>query len=170
MDGENLRYGSSGTRLLLTLLGILLDERFTTVLIDEPELGLSPHIQTALARFMYKPDLQQQYCPHLHQVYVATHSHLFLDRAAFSNNFAVTKTGSVVSIKPVQSVADLHQLQFKLLGNELESIFLPSAIVIVEGASDVTFMTKVVQLHIPERKVAIVRGGGMAEHSKSWMS
>lgn len=47
MDGENLRYGSSGTRLLLTLLGILLDERFTTVLIDEPELGLSVRILIA---------------------------------------------------------------------------------------------------------------------------
>jgi predicted ATPase len=131
MDGENLRNSSSGTRLLLTLLGILLDKRFTTVLIDEPELGLSPHIQTALARFMYDPDLRQRYCPHLQQVYIATHSHLFLHRAVISNNFAVTKTGSTVSIKPAQSVADLHQLQFKLLGNELESVFLPSAILIV---------------------------------------
>ena len=45
MDGENLRYGSSGTRLLLTLLGILLDERFSTILLDEPEIGLSPRTE-----------------------------------------------------------------------------------------------------------------------------
>ena len=50
-----------------------------------------------------------------------------------------------------------------MLGNELESIFLPSAIVIVEGDSDVTFITRVVQLHIPDRKVAIVRAGGDGE-------
>jgi hypothetical protein len=47
-----------------------------------------------------------------------------------------------------------------MLGNELESIFLPSAIVIVEGDSDVAFITKVVQLHIPNRKIAIVHAGG----------
>jgi len=36
MDGENLRYGSSGTRLLLTILGILVDERFSIIIVDEP--------------------------------------------------------------------------------------------------------------------------------------
>lgn len=44
VDGENLRYSSTGTRLLLTLLGTLLDERFSVLLIDEPEIGLSPGI------------------------------------------------------------------------------------------------------------------------------
>ena len=160
MDGENLRYGSSGTRLLLTLLGILLDERFSVILVDEPELGLSPGIQAVLARYLYDKEHRQQFCPHLRQLYIATHSHLFLDRGVFSNNYAVSKAGNVVSVKPVQSVGDFHHLHFDMLGNELESIFLPSAIVIVEGDSDVTFMTKVAHLHIPDRKVTIVRAGG----------
>jgi hypothetical protein len=163
MDGENLRYGSSGTRLLLMLLGILLDERFSVILVDEPEIGLSPRIQAVLARFLYDKEHRQQFCPHLRQLYIATHSHLFLDRGVFSNNYVVSKAGNIVSVKPVQSVGDFHQLQFNMLGNELESIFLPSAIVIVEGDSDVTFMTRVAQLHIPDRKVAIVRAGGDGE-------
>ena len=163
MDGENLRYGSSGTRLLLTLLGILLDERFSVILVDEPEIGLSPRIQAVLARFLYDKEHRQQFCPHLRQLYIVTHSHLFLDRGVFSNNYVVSKAGHVVSVKPVQSVGDFHQLQFNMLGNELESIFLPSAIVIVEGDSDVTFITRVVQLHIPDRKMAIVRAGGDGE-------
>ena len=50
-----------------------------------------------------------------------------------------------------------------MLGNELESIFLPSVIVIVEGDSDVTFMSKVAQIHVPNLKVAIVRAGGDGE-------
>ena len=50
-----------------------------------------------------------------------------------------------------------------MLGNTLESIFLPSSIIIVEGDSDVVFITKVMQLHIPDRKVAIVRAGGDGE-------
>lgn len=163
MDGENLRYGSSGTRLLLTVLGILLDERFSVILVDEPEIGLSPRIQAVLARFLYDKEYRKQFGPHLRQLYIATHSHLFLDRGVFSNNYLVSKAGNVVSVKPVQSIGEFHQLQFNMLGNELESIFLPSAIVIVEGDSDVTFMTKVVQLHIPDRKVAIVRAGGDGE-------
>lgn len=163
MDGENLRYGSSGTRLLMTLLGILLDERFSIILIDEPEIGLSPRIQAVLAKFLLDNEHRQRFCPHIRQLYITTHSHLFLDRGVFSNNYLVSKAENIVSIKPVQSVGDFHQLQFNMLGNELESIFLPSVIVIVEGDSDVTFITKVAQLHIPDRKVAIVRAGGDGE-------
>lgn len=160
MDGENLRYGSSGTRLLLTLLGTLLDEYFSVILIDEPELGLSPKIQAQLARFLYDSSQKKEFCPHLKQIYIATHSHLFLDRTTFSNNFVVIKISNTISVKPIQSVGDFHRLQFNMLGNELESIFLPSVIILVEGDSDVTFMTKLSQLHVPDRKVAIVRAGG----------
>lgn len=163
MDGENLRYGSSGTRLLLTLLGILLDERFSVILIDEPEIGLSPRIQALLARFLYDPKQRQKFCPHLQQIYVATHSHLFLDRSVLDNNHLVRKAGNAVSVKPVGSVGEFHQLQFNLLGNELETVSLPSSIVVVEGESDATFLSKVVQLHIPDRKVSIVRAGGEGE-------
>lgn len=115
MDGENLRYGSSGTRLLLTLLGILLDERFSVILIDEPEIGLSPRIQAALARFLYDPEQRRQFCPHLQQIYVATHSHLLLDRGVLDNNHVVTKAGNTVSVMPVGSVGEYHQLQFNML-------------------------------------------------------
>lgn len=163
MDGENLRYGSSGTRLLLTLLGILLDERFSVLLIDEPEIGLSPRIQALLARFLYDPDQRQKFCPHLQQIYVVTHSHLFLDRSVLGNNHIVTKSGNAVFVKPVGSVGEFPQLQFNQLGNELEAISLPSAIVLVEGESDATFLRKVVELHVPDRRVSIVRAEGEGE-------
>ena len=133
------------------------------ILIDEPEIGLSPNIQAILARFLYDPEYRQRYFPHLRQLYIATHSHLFLDRSIFSNNFVVTKAGPVISAKSVQSIGEFHHLQFNMLGNDLESIFLPSSIVIVEGDSDVVFLSKVVQIYIPNRKVAIVRAGGDGE-------
>jgi hypothetical protein len=163
MDGENLRYGSSGTRLLLTLLGIMLNDRFSVLLIDEPEIGLNPGIQSVLAKFIYNDELRSEFCPHLNQIYIATHSHLFLDRNRFSNNFIIKKKGSLIKINQISSIGDFHQLQFNMLGNELESIFLPSAIVIVEGDSDVIFITKILQLHIPNRRLAVVRGGGDGE-------
>nr|MCH1923124.1 hypothetical protein [Shewanella ferrihydritica] len=77
--------------------------------------------------------------------------------SVFSNNFVLTKAGKVISVNPVQSVGDFPQLPFHMLGNDLESIFLPSALVIVEGPSDVIFMSKMVQLPVPDYKVAIVR-------------
>jgi ABC-type branched-subunit amino acid transport system ATPase component len=163
MDGENLRYGSSGTRLLLTLLGTLLDERFTTLLLDEPEIGLSPRIQTRLAQFLYDANERTGFCPHLNQLYVATHSHIFLDRSAYSNNFVVTKAGKQIAVRPIGSVSDLHQLQFNMLGNDLASLFLPSGIVIVEGESDVTFLNKVLELHLPDVRVAMVCAHGEGE-------
>jgi hypothetical protein len=166
MDGDNLRYGSSGTRLLLTLLGTLLDERFSTLLLDEPEIGLSPRIQTRLAQFLYDADERTAFCPHLKQLYVATHSHIFLDRKTYSNNFVVRKDGKQITVCPIGSISDLHQLQFNMLGNELESLFLPAGIAIVEGESDATFLNKVLELHFPDVRIAVVSACGEGEVSK----
>ncbi len=44
MDGQNLSVGSTGTRLLMTILGLCMDPAFESILIDEPELGLGPKI------------------------------------------------------------------------------------------------------------------------------
>jgi predicted ATPase len=163
MDGENLRYGSSGTRLFLTILGILLDERFSTLLIDEPEIGLSPRLQARLAGFLYNPAERAAFCPHLRQLYLATHSHIFLDRSTYANNFVVTKRDNDVSTRPVQTAGDLHQLQFNMLGNDLELLYLPFAIILVEGDTDALFGAKTVGFHVPRRKVAFVRAHGEGE-------
>jgi predicted ATPase len=163
MDGENLRYGSSGTRLFLTILGVLLDERFTTLLIDEPEIGLSPRLQGRLASLLFNPDDRNSFCPHLKQLYIATHSHIFLDRSTYANKYVVTKKANLISIEQVQSASDFHELQFNMLGNELELLYLPSAIVIVEGDSDAQFCFKMLGLQLPSRKIAVVRAHGEGE-------
>jgi predicted ATPase len=163
MDGENLRYGSSGTRLFLTILGILLDERFSTLLIDEPEIGLSPRLQARLARFLYDSAERAAFCPHLKHLFIATHSHIFLDRSAYANNFVVTKKDKLISSRQVQTASDLHELQFNMLGNDLELLYLPSAIVIVEGNTDALFGSKTVGYHVPRRKVAFVCAHGEGE-------
>jgi AAA15 family ATPase/GTPase len=163
MDGENLRYGSSGTRLFLTILGILLDERFSTLLIDEPEIGLSPRLQSRLAGFLYDTAERAAFCPHLKQLFIATHSHIFLDRSAYANNFVVTKKDKLISARQLQTASDLHELQFNMLGNDLELLYLPAAIVIVEGETDALFGGKAVGFHVPRRKVAFVRAHGEGE-------
>jgi hypothetical protein len=160
LDGQSLKYASSGTRLLFTLLGHLLDDYFQVALIDEPELGLSPRIQAALARALYDAETREKYFPHLKQVFVVTHSHLFLDREVLSNNCIVEKTGDVVCSRPVQSIAEFHELQFGMLGNDLDHLFMPAAVVVVEGPCDTTYLTRLFTLHIPNRRISIVVAHG----------
>jgi len=128
MDGQNLSVGSTGTRLLMTVLGLCMDERFTSILIDEPELGLSPKIQTALSTFLQDQEERRRYFPHLKRVYLATHSHLFLARSDITSNYLVTKDGKRINLNRVQDISEFHRLQFNLLGNAFESMFFPSAI------------------------------------------
>lgn len=163
MDGQNLRLASSGTRLLFALLGLLLDQRFEVVLVDEPEIGLSPRIQTALAAILYHPENRTAFFAHLKQVFIATHSHLFLDRSTYSNNYVVSRSGLEVDVKSVTSASGLHRLQFNLLGNDSEAMSLPSAIVVVEGESDQIFLAKIFELALPDKRISIVRAGGDGE-------
>lgn len=157
MDGQNLSVGSTGTRLLLTILGLCMDDRFTSILIDEPELGLSPKVQTALATFLQDQEERKKYFPNLERVYLATHSHLFLARADITSNYVVTKEGKRINLTRVQDISDFHRLQFNLLGNAFESMFFPSAIVVVEGKTDHAYIDRVTQLRFRGRRVCTGR-------------
>ena len=159
IDGRSLKYASSGTRLLFMLLGHLFDDYFHVALVDEPEIGLSPKIQAALARALYNTEIRKKYFPHLQQVFVVTHSHLFLDREVLSNNYIVEKTGDVVTTRPVKTTAELHELQFRMLGNDLDHLYMPAAVVVVEGPCD-TFMSRLFTLHIPNRRLSMVVSHG----------
>ncbi len=166
VDGESLQFGSTGTRLLLTLLGTCFDTRFQYVFLDEPELGLSPRIQGVIGRFFTDESEREKYMPHLKGIYIATHSHLFLDRRQINNNFIVTKNGKTIGIEQVQSIGQFHQLQFALLGNDLDAIFMPSAIVIVEGKTEQLFLKKLFGMRLPNRKITIVLARGDGELEK----
>jgi predicted ATPase len=160
IDGRNMSTASTGTRLLMTLVGICMDNRFETMLIDEPELGLSPRVQHALARFLQDPDERKKHFPHLRKVVIATHSHLFLNRRNIRSNYAVAKMGSDVTIDQVEDVAGFHRLQFNLLGNSLEDLFLPAAVVVVEGPTDLSYIDRVFRLRLPDRRITVVDSNG----------
>ncbi|MEJ7577157.1 MAG: hypothetical protein WKF74_09155 [Pyrinomonadaceae bacterium] len=160
MDGQNLSVGSTGTRLLMTILGICMDDRFSTILVDEPELGLGPKVQQSLASFLQDAVERQKYFPHLDRVFLATHSHLFLSRSNIHSNFIVSKAGKEITLSQVNSIGDFHRLQFNLLGNSLEVMFFPSAIVVVEGKTDHEYLERVLQLRFPSRRITVIASGG----------
>ena len=160
VGGQNISVSSSGTRLLMTILGICMDESFSSMLIDEPELGLGPRIQASVSGFLQDAARRRQYFPHLQQVFVATHSHIFLHRGDLQSNFVVSKREREITIKRVASISDFHRLQFNLLGNELETLFIPSAIVIVEGKTDQAYLDKVISARFPGRNITILSSQG----------
>jgi predicted ATPase len=160
MDGQNLSVGSTGTRLLMTILGICMDERYQRILIDEPELGLGPRVQQELCALLEDNKRRAEYFPHLKQIFISTHSHLFLSRMSMNDNFVVTKTGVNIALKQVELMSDFHRLQFNLLGNSLESMFFPSAIVVVEGKTDYEYLERILALKFPGRRITVIPANG----------
>src|SRR5258705_13739083 len=146
--------------LLMTILGICIDDRFSTVLIDEPELGLGPKIQQSFASFLEDTTERQKYFPHLNRVFLATHSHLFLNRSDPQSNFIISKKDKDITLTQVSSIGDFHRLQFNLLGNSLETMFFPSAIVVVEDKADSEYIERVLQTRFPGRRITIIGAGG----------
>lgn len=156
MDGQSLSVSSTGTRLLMTILGICMDDRFGIILIDEPELGLSPRVQRELANFFTNKKEREQIFPHLKQVIVATHSQHFLNGGEMSANYVVSKKENTISIDQIKNLSHFHRVQFNLLGNSLEALSFPSAILIVEGKTDLLYIQRLIQLKFPNHRITIV--------------
>ncbi len=158
-----MSYTSAGTRLLITLIGTLLDDSYNTFLIDEPELGLNPKIQNFLASFLYNKTKRSHYFPHIDNLFISTHSHIFLDKKNINNNFLLTNNDNKIDVKEISTIAEFHNLQFNLLGNTFESLFLPSVILIVEGKTDYKYIKKVLEIIYPERKITFIEANGDSE-------
>jgi predicted ATP-dependent endonuclease of OLD family len=155
-DGHNISYTSSGFRLIATLVTSLLDAEYDTFLIDEPELGISPEAQGILADFLFDRQHRAKYFPHIRTLVFATHSTVFLDRHHVSNNHVVTKHSDTISVKPVASQSEFNRVHFFLLGNRFETLYLPSAIILVEGKTDHRFIERVCAVRFPNAQLSVI--------------
>lgn len=52
---------------------------------------------------------------------------------------------------------DLNRVHFFLLGNRPESLYLPSAIVIVEGKCDHIYIERVISLALPKTRISVIQ-------------
>ena len=159
-DGHNISYTSSGFRLISTLLTSLLDTDYDTYLIDEPELGISPEAQGILADFLFDQSHRQQCFSHIRTLVFATHSTVFLDRKNISNNYTINKFGDEISVEGVSTQGELNRIHFFLLGNRFETLYLPSAIVLVEGKCDHSFIERATALRFPNAQLSIIPANG----------
>ena len=160
VEGDSLGVTSSGTRLFLGLLAALMDTRFSTVAIDEPELGLAPSLQRKFADIVVRGYRKDELLPHNPNILLSTHSHLFLDRVNPANNRVVSKSGNLITSVACSGFSELHDIQFRLLGNDLSELFLPEVVMFVEGETDKLFLEKVITLHCPKVRVAVQQCGG----------
>lgn len=156
VNGHNISFTSSGFRLIATLITCFLDSSYDTFLVDEPELGVSPEAQGVLADFLFDRAHRAKYFPHIKTIILATHSTIFLDRMSLANNYVVAKNGDLVSLSQVSSQAEFNQIHFFLLGNRFESLYLPSAIVLVEGKTDYAFIQRVLSLRFPNHQFSVI--------------
>lgn len=160
VDGHNISYTSSGYRLLVSLITSMLDKEARYILIDEPELGISPETQGELADFIFDKNQRDKYFPHIEALIVATHSTIFLDRNEIENNYYVEKVGNKINMQQVSSINEINQIHFFLLGNRFEYLFLPSLILIVEGKTDLSYIERVIRVKYPSRQVSFFNATG----------
>ena len=155
-NGHNISYTSSGFRLIATLLTSLLNSDCDTFLIDEPELGVSPEAQGVLADFLFDREHRAKYFPHIQTIVFATHSTVFLDRRNIGNNYVVSKQGDEIDLKVVSTLGELNKVHFFLLGNRFETLYLPSAILLVEGKCDHRFIERATSLRFPNSQLSVI--------------
>lgn len=155
-DGHNISFTSSGFRLVTTIVTCLLDTDYDTYLIDEPELGISPEAQGLLSEFLSNTENRQKYFSHIKRLIFATHSTIFLDRENLGNNYSLSKNGDRIDIKKTTTVSDFNNIHFFLLGNRLETLYLPTVIILVEGKCDHHYISKAVEMKFPELQFSII--------------
>ena len=155
VDGHNISFTSSGYRLVAALVTSMLDDEYDTILLDEPELGISPETQGEFSEFLFDRDQRRRYFPHIKSLIIATHSTVFLDHSEIINNFVTEKRGDVIDMTRITTVGEISRLHFFLLGNRFESLYLPSVIVIVEGKIDYGYIRKIAEVKYPDRNVSI---------------
>ncbi|WP_285675058.1 ATP-dependent nuclease [Paralimibaculum aggregatum] len=162
-DEHNLSFASSGTRLVVSIITSLLDTEYSHFLIDEPELGVSPKSQGQLADFILDESMRRKYFSHIKSIIFASHSSLFLDRKNISNNFVVKKSGNEIQVNRINSLAEFNQIHFSLLGNRLESLFLPSVIIFVEGPTEEKYISRILQVKYPSLSASIINATNDSE-------
>jgi len=133
-------FGSGIAMLLALSLSISFAEESGApiiVLIDEPELHLHSDLQKKLFRFLKESNFQ---------TILSTHSHLLIDKEDFENNQLMEELDDgKVSIKSTVQI-DVADLQFRLLGNSLDDLYIPEHILIVEGEHDKNLVKKCLSL------------------------
>lgn len=154
----------TGSRAILPILIKLLNSKIQILCIDEPELGIEPKTQKRLFDLIKKVAKGENELPKK-KIIIATHSHIFIDKDDYKNNFKVVKENNEVKFEAITDTVELQNYVFSLLGNDPSDLFFPSNIITVEGKSDEVFLKRIYELlvasgQVEKKKIAFHFCGG----------
>lgn len=164
IDGLLPSQQGTGSRAILPVLIKLLNPKIQILCIDEPELSLEPKTQKRVLELIKKVAEGEDGLPKK-KIIIATHSHIFIDKDDYKNNFKVVKENDEVKFEAIADSVELQNYVFSLLGNDPSDLFFPSNIIIVEGKSDEIFLKRICELlissgQVEKKKVAFHFCGG----------
>ncbi len=156
INGFSITKQGSGMRATLEIFIKLLDPKIKILCIDEPELGLEPQLQKYLFQAIKDKASPEK------KIFIATHSHHFLDYDVLDNNYISQRDeNNKIFLTPA---TDLKSIVFRLLGNTLSSFLLPEKVLILEGPSDTNFLNRVLAL-ANKKDYSIHNSGGSGSTS-----
>ncbi len=129
-------FGSGISMLLSISLSVSFAEKTKypiVILIDEPELHLHSDLQKKLFNFLKDAKFQ---------AILSTHSHLLVDKENFENNHILDEQENEKIVIKKSSQIDVADLQFRLLGNSFDDLYIPERILVVEGKYDKNLINK----------------------------
>ena len=151
INGFPITKQGSGVRATLEIFIKLFDPTIKILCIDEPELGLEPYLQ----KYLFSA-LKEKASPDK-KIILATHSHHFLDFENKDSNYTCQRNSDNKIY--LTKVDELKPVIFRLLGNSLSSFLLPEKILVLEGPSDTTFLSKCLSL-LSKKGFAVHNSGG----------
>src|SRR5690606_16612349 len=129
--------------------------------IDEAELHLHPTAQRKLK------DVLLTLSADLDQVFINTHSSVFVaDDHPTQQIYKVEKENSITRFRKVDEL-DKPYIVFELLGGSPADLLLPRNFLIVEGPSEVEFITRVIKrFYLDKPKIQIISAEGDTHQAK----
>lgn len=131
---ELYKLGNAFVAILAALVEILWNDN-PIILIDEPEMSLHASLQKKF--FAILKDIAEKDGK---QIFIATHSHLFLDRTNPLNNYKISVNTGRKEIHQLKTFTDVVVAIYQLLGNTPDDLLMPNNFIIVEGPSDKIFL------------------------------
>lgn len=137
--------------------------KFFLFFIDEGELHLHPTAQRKLKNALLELSQRGD------QVFINTHSSvLVVDEHSNQTVFKVEKIDKKTDINPI-SQSEKPYIIYELLGGSPSDLLLPKNFLIVEGKSDLEFISKVISRHYSDKPTIqiISADGNLAQTSRS---
>ena len=161
-----LQHSGGGNQEFLILMRYLTEGDFIFG-VEEPELHLHPELARRVFGIFKKISKENQ-------IFLSTHSTIFVDQAELANTWIVNKRGKETSFNRIKSDEDLRKILFEL-GVRPSDIFFFNGIIFVEGPSDrdvYTTLADKIDINFRGMQVSIIPTYGKSSgkyHLRVWV-